>query len=214
MHRTLTTSVIVCGAIAVLAPQAGAAVLPVNSDIAAAVTADNPSLGTFVASTGALPYSSFTFSGTVTQEIWQESPAANPLGGLTFTYRLVTNTGTGFTALSRVNGFNFGGFTADATFMLANALDQAPTNFTRNTAGSIVGFEFESPVSFDPGESSALIVVRTNAPGYTTGLINIIDGGSATVMGYAPVPEPGTAALLGVAAGALLLRRRQRMGAA
>ena len=165
----------------------------------------------FVASTGATPFAGGAFSGTITQSIWQESALANPLGGLTFTYRLTTNTGAGFTPIERVTGFNFSGFGTDATYLLTTLSDQAPTKFTRNFTGSVVGFEFEPPaVSFDPGESTALIVIRTNAPAYTAGTANIIDGSTATVAAYAPIPEPAAIGLLSLGAGVLLLWRQRR----
>jgi hypothetical protein len=211
MHRRLLTTLIACGASIAVASQVSASVLAPSGNIAAAATAADPTTGSLIISTGPTLFSAPTFSGTLTESVWQESPSANPLGGLTFTYRLSTNTGAGFTSIERVTGFNFSGFSTDATYLLTTGSDQAPSGFTRNGSGSVVGFDFDPPaVSFDPGESTAMVVIRTNAVGYTAGSINIIDGSSTSVPGFAPIPEPAAIGLLALGAGALLLRRRRR----
>ena len=89
----------------------------------------------------------------------------------------------------------------------------APAFATRSTDGSVVGFEFEASGPgglLDPGEFTSLVVIQTNAPSYTRGSTAIINGGSGSVESFAPVPEPATMALAGLALGAAVRRRARK----
>lgn len=188
---------------------AQAAIIANNASVAATPSAFDPSFGMLQISTGVQPFSAtFTnlFSGSVTQEVRQESLLANPLGGLTFIYQ-ISNDATSQTSIKRLVGGNFNGFATDVSIY---GPGQGALTFDRDASGINIGADFTVPThGLDAGETSSLLVVRTNASSYTNGFISIIDGGSATVGGYAPVPEPGAIALIGIATYALLGRRRQ-----
>lgn len=181
-------------------------ILPGGSTSAASTPFD-PSLGTLHISTGAQNFTATfpaLFSGTFTQEVRQEGLTANPLGGLTFTYE-VSNDLASQTSIKRLIGGSFGSFATDVSTF---GPGESALTFDRDASGIVVGANFTVPSnSLDPGESSAVLVIRTDAPAFTNGFISIIDGGSAGANGYAPVPEPGVAALVGIATFALLARR-------
>lgn len=195
--------------LAAMAGPAAAAILNPATEIPAASTPFNPQLGTFVASTGPIPLAAITFSGTLTEEIRQETLAANPLGGLTFVFQVVNN-GASPSDIERHTTFDFGGFTVDATYYQLTAGDQTPIFFNRSGTGSVVGQDFGlSALALNPGETSALMVLRTNAPSFVPGLNAVIDSSSVTVQGYSPIPEPSQLLVLG-ACGLLLCRRPRR----
>lgn len=192
-----------------LANVASAAILNAGSEIPAVSTPFNPLLGTFVASTGPIPLAAITFSGTLTEEVRQESLAANPLGGLTFVYQVI-NSGGSASDIERQTTFNFGGFAVDATYYQLTAGDQTPIFFNRSGTGSVIGQDFGlSALALNPGETSALMVLRTAAPNYVPGLNAVIDSSSVTVQGYSPIPEP-TTLLTALGLGSLLLLRPAR----
>jgi hypothetical protein len=190
-----------------------------------------------LADTGPVHFSAFAFSGDSRQWVYQEDSTSNPLGGLTFVYQL-SNDPSSSTSILRMNGFDYRPFTTDVGYEGAG---KNPTIFNRSANGAVVGAEFGGTVSgpatgarnmaapsptiavpgfesvpapsltLDPGETSPLLVVRTDAPDYRAGVISIINGGAVEVAGYAPIPEPGSAVLY--AAGmltALSMRRRRR----
>lgn len=119
-----------------------------------------------------------------------------------------------------------GNFLTSGFFFSSNEV----ADFVDRTSGATgtLTFRFQAPLDdafdtgpsgkVDPGENSAIMIVRTNATSFSDhGAFSVIDGVATTVPGYAPagvlVPEPGTLAL---AAGPLLLgafgiaRRRRR----
>jgi hypothetical protein len=82
----------------------------------------------------------------------------------------------------------------------------------RTSNARVVGFGFVTPAvleGIDPGETSMILVIRTNATLYTGGVSNAIDGATATVRTFSPlattvsiVPEPASLLLLSSAFGA------------
>ena len=94
--------------------------------------------------------------------------------------------------------------------------------------GSTVGFDFSATgasaaLAINPGETSLILAIKTNAPDWTLGFASVIDGGAQTVPAFQPtgtpippaldVPEPATLLLVGSAVigmGVTVRRRSQR----
>jgi hypothetical protein len=115
----------------------------------------------------------------------------NGLTDLDFVYSFLDNA-TSTALISRITATNFAGFNTDVGYFTTAAFPGGtivPTTVDRNSA-STVGFNFNS---FGPGNESLVLVIKTNATVFGSGSVNIFDstGGSASVMAFAPVPEPG-----------------------
>lgn len=151
----------------------------------------------------------------------------NPLGGLSFVYRL-TNSQTSNDAIHRLALNGFGGFQLQAGYLdggvspTGGALPSGltPTLVDRGLApGDNIGFGFlqgtVSGISFDsldPGMSTRYLVVYTNAPIYSTSMASVIDGSVASAATFAPVPEPETYAMMlaGLGLMGFVARRRSK----
>ena len=87
----------------------------------------------------------------------------------------------------------------------------APISVDRSASGGTVGFQFAPTTpggpgsAVGPGSTTRVLVIETNAIGYTTGSLNFIDGDVLRVTAFAPnaasgtaaVPEPTTLLLIG-----------------
>jgi hypothetical protein len=161
------------------------------------------------------PYSSSGGpSGVVRAAVIQESSLFNDLLGLTFIYQ-VTNTLPAVPSsqvVSRVTHSSFAHWSVDVGHDITG-IDTLPTDFSppftamvgvatpqevdRGPNGETIGFDFKpSPFQINGGETSAIMVIRTNAPGFRVGNTAIINGSTAEVATFAPVPEPGFYGLL------------------
>jgi hypothetical protein len=167
--------------------------------------------GTAVASTLiaslSVPFTTSTGfgSGTLISAVYRE----NVSGALDFYYQVVLNTtstncGTAgkpaCDPLSRLTGANFingghwtiwaatrgdavGPFSAGTAF---------PITADHNGVGDLVGFSFQPPdgAKIQPGQTSAILIISTNATNYTTGTTSVIDGGATTVNAFEPANQP------------------------
>jgi len=135
----------------------------------------------------------------------------NPSGTLDFYYQ-VNNDLSSATSLRAESNVDFTGFLTSLAFRLDGATlpgtvftsgGDIPDTGDRSTTSETVGFNFNvfSPADeIHPGQSSAVLVVSTNATQWTKGFSEILDGGSATVQTFQPlaaVPEPISVILLG-----------------
>ena len=183
----------------------GAAFAPAEPD---------PVGGIVVASTGPVPFATGSFTGVAISEVIAGDPA-NPFGPgfLTFTYRVVnTDADATPTNIVRVTMSEFDAFLTDVSYLPAAFPSVAPTSVERDALGDVIGYNYTNPPlglgQIAPGRDSSLLVVQTNAPAFRPGLLSVINGTTATVGSFAPIPEPAALGLLGVAGLALVRRRR------
>ncbi len=132
-----------------------------------------------------------------------------PSGELSFLYRF-SNTGGGLAdPINRIATTDFAGFATAVRQDPAFAFGISPTNTIsadRSANGRRVGFDF---VAVNPGEYSSLLIVDTNARAYRPGQVSILNGGTANIQSFAPVPEPATMLALGAGVAALVRRRKK-----
>jgi len=163
------------------------------------------------------------FSGTLTTTVIRDDPS-NPFAGigdpnpanhgLTFVFQL-HNDATSATSIGRMTNIDYSGFLTDVSYQIP-AAGLPPTSTDRSGfAGATVGWDFTGvPLGLGklaPGQTSALLVIQTNAPGFTDVQANVIDGSVLQALSSGPVPSPNVpepTALAALAAAGLILRRR------
>lgn len=156
------------------------------------------------------------WSGTARTAVYK-----NELGTLDFYYQF-SNNASSATGIERFAGFNYGslGSTAINVYQTGAAFGVfvAGTEMSDNAdrSDSVVGFSFipNGSSKIYPGTTSFIQIVRTNATDYTSGNFGILDGYSANIVAFAPlpVPEPESFAMLLAGLGLMgtIARRRTR----
>ena len=162
----------------------------------------------------------------------REAVVREASGTLSFLFQ-VSNLAGGTSSIGRVTADGFAGFTADVDYVSAafnpvvgffvaptpTGTSAFPTSIDRSSTavnnGRVIGFNFSpAPPKIDPGETSVVFYVRTNARLFTNADVNTINGAVASFNAFGPtaVPEPSTLALalVGVPAAGLWYRRRGR----
>src|ERR1051325_9985395 len=144
-------------------------------------------------------------SGTLISAVYRETGS----GTLDFYYQVVLNTtstncgGSGQPACDPISretnvNFNNGGSWTTWVATRGDAVDVFsagtvfPITADRNAAGNVVGFSMQPPdgAKIQPGQTSAIMIVSTNATNYTTGNASVIDGGVTTVSAFQPASPP------------------------
>ena len=112
------------------------------------------------------------------------APACDPLTLETSTSFFGFSTSVGF----RTDGASLpGGIFANGTV--------SPVSADRNSVGDVVGFQFSPPDSakIQPGQSSNVLVISTNATNLAAGSMSVNDGGFAIASAFEPAsPRPLT----------------------
>lgn len=148
-----------------------------------------------------------TLNGSVTSTVIK-GDSSNPYDGLTFTYQLMLNAVSTDSSSEMTIG-SYGGVATDVSYN-AIAGDVLPSNFTRSGGvGSTVRFLFSNSGGIGPGDTSALIVVQTDAQNYAQASGGVIDSQTVNIATLAPVPEPGIASLLITGLGTFFVFRRR-----
>jgi hypothetical protein len=207
-RNTIFVTVLALGMTAV-APWASANIIPPGGS-------NLPDLlipaGTTLADTGIIPFANGLVSGLTREIVVQEAS-----GFLDFVYAIHNS---GPDNITRSTTANFGTFITDVGYdplsllnLIGNPATVFPLTVDRSATGSTVGFNF-GLLNFIPGVDSFDLVIKTNAVYFTSGTLSFIDGGTATVAGYAPTaaPEPASLALMGtgIVFCARLLRRKKK----
>ena len=146
-----------------------------------------------------------TFTGTLYAAVYQE------LNGFLTFYNQYLNDGPN--EIHRITTTNFMGYTSDVGYRTDNfdgggiflASGMTPIGMDRN-AGDI-GYNF---AGIPGGSRSNILVVKTNAISWTRGNTSIINGSTADVSTFAPVPEPGFYGLLSAGLAGLVLTLKRR----
>jgi hypothetical protein len=212
MHLSKHFTVIIVLLLVLLgATCANAATLSAGGILFPAPAEPDPTGGTIIASS-TVPFIAPNYSGSLMATVRSGDPS-NTLGGLTFTYQILNVTGTHSVNRLSVNGY--GGFTVDASYQ-ALSPNIAPAYVDREITGDSIGFSFASaPIgtgAIGNGQSGSVLVLQTNAPAFIAAPAFVIDGQTAPVTAFSPIPEPGTVTLclVGIALGIAYRRRRYR----
>jgi len=146
---------------------------------------------------------------------------------LDFYYQFASS-GNSIDSVGRMTMTNFAGFTTNVGYRMDNwddttgfsgqflAATQAPVSADRSSSGGTVGFSFYGRGgAIDPSETSATLVIRTNAYDFTAGSLTTQNGAVYTTNAFAPttlsgVPEPGTYVLIGAGLIAIAGFRRRK----
>lgn len=199
---------------------------PGTSSCAPDVLTVSPS-ATLVASQSNTITATDSISGTTivanyTENVYQD-PANNYCAGCLDWVVKVTNTQASNDAIERVTVSNFAGYLTDIGVdsngapNLTNNGTVTPNNVERNGSGSVLSWDFNASSpdnSIQPGQTSVLLEIETNATTYKPGTISVQDGVAGSGPAFGPLPEvplvPALGLMGGVVIGAVAWRRRRQ----
>jgi hypothetical protein len=165
--------------------------------------------GTKIADTGSLPFTglnavnSTVFTGLLDTQVYADS------GGLDFVYQF-SNSANSIDSIERLTASGFSGYTTDADY-IAGSGAAGPFLVSSSSNGDTIGFSFLSASDVAPGQTSDILVIKTDALAFTASTVSVSDGGVANVDSFSPtaVPEPASMAMAAFGFSALGLRRRK-----
>jgi hypothetical protein len=193
-YRCLRFAASICLSLAVVGA-AEAAPLAATGFLSPVPTETDPQpAATLVAGGSPQAFNGFGFSGVLVSSVYR----GNSFGpdALTFTYQL-SNDGNSVNALHRLTVSSFENVLTDVSMQTGGI---APTLVDRSTT-DVVGFSFLDGLGagpLHPGQASPLLVVETNSLAFAPSSASVIDGSTAAVVSFAPlpaIPEPATIAL-------------------
>ncbi|MDP9174653.1 MAG: PEP-CTERM sorting domain-containing protein [Planctomycetota bacterium] len=149
-------------------------------------------------------FNNVKFSGTLESRVYHD-----PSGSLDFAYQ-INAAPTGPDSIHSVSISSYSTFDTNVDYIPSTgAVTYGSANRLSVAAGEIISFNYTALAnSIAPGDSTDWILVKTNAFAFNNlGDTSVIDGGTADVVSFQPVPEPASLGLLTVCCGALLTRR-------
>ena len=154
------------------------------------------------------PFAGADVQGTLISSVY----AGDILPGFTFTYEILVDFASGH-SVSQLSVGNYGPFFTDMSYSSApNPAGVAPTYADRSLDGDVLHYNFSmlGGTGIWGGQSSALLVVRTDAMFYEPTVASVINSGAAEMQSFAPiaVPEPASMAMIGLVATGLYFKRR------
>ncbi|HEY1629437.1 MAG TPA: hypothetical protein VGF52_06240 [Tepidisphaeraceae bacterium] len=196
----------------VLTPGPGASPPDIFIPVGATLLASNNS-GTVTSSSGTLIFD-------MASAVYSDPSNTFGAGDLDFMYQVATSASS-LDSIERVTAINFTGFLTDVGYTptgssLPGGLfvdgSAAPELVDRVLPGDVVGFSFNAPLTLPvtPGQTSTVLMIETDATNFTTGHVNVTDGGVSTVDAFQPAPAPEPAGMLAMSLLLAGFARRRR----
>ena len=157
------------------------------------------------------------FSATYTASVYSDPTNTFCPGCLDFVYQVAdTSNTTGLTpgVIGRITASDFGSFSTDVGYQSGTGV--APTTVDRSGVlpgpGPVIGWNFPGLFEINPGQSSAVLIIQTDAHYFTSGTISAQNGTSGNGIAFEPtlVPEPVSMGFLGGGLALLGLARWRR----
>jgi hypothetical protein len=157
--------------------------------------------------TGLDIFNAVKFAGTLESKVYREAS-----GTLDFAYQ-VNADATGPDSIHGVSVSSYSNFSTDVDWIAGTgAVTYGSADRLAAGNGDTVSFDYSAGANaIAPGDSADWILIKTNAVFFNNlGNTSLIDGGTANLQTFQPVPEPASIGLLVLGAGMLLPRRSRR----